>query len=139
MTSRGFARFPIRRSRPTERGWAYVVEWGDTDEDKPTGDIWMTSWDGKRQVQLTSSKESDSIRASAPDGRWLAFLSARGDEDDDDPTQVWLLDRNGGEARALTELDGDVEDFAWSPDSKSARDDREGPRSEHAGEEEPQD
>jgi dipeptidyl aminopeptidase/acylaminoacyl peptidase len=99
-------------------GWvAYVVEFGDVDEDKPTSDIWMTSWDGKRHVQLTASKESDSNPRFSPDGRWLAFLSARGD-DDDAPTQVWLLDRSGGEARALTEAEGEVEDFAWSPDSK---------------------
>lgn len=98
-------------------GWvAYVVEFGDVDEDKRTSDIWMTSWDGRQHVQLTASKESDSHPRFSPDGRWLAFLSARGD--DDSTTQVWLLDRSGGEARALTELDGEVEDFAWSPDSK---------------------
>jgi dipeptidyl aminopeptidase/acylaminoacyl peptidase len=86
------------------------------DEDKMTSDLWMTSWDGKQHVRLTSSKESDSHPRFSPDGRYLAFLSARGD--DDAATQVWLLERAGGESRQLTELDGEVEAFAWSPDGK---------------------
>jgi dipeptidyl aminopeptidase/acylaminoacyl peptidase len=96
---------------------AYVVETADLDEDKMASDLWMTSWDGTRHVQLTSSKESDSHPRFSPDGRYLAFLSARGG-DDDATMQVWLLERAGGESRQLTELDGEVEGFAWSPDAK---------------------
>ncbi|MCK7481889.1 MAG: prolyl oligopeptidase family serine peptidase [Candidatus Moduliflexus flocculans] len=32
--------------------------------------------------------------------------------------QVWLLDRRGGEAQQLTEIEGGVGDYAWSPDGK---------------------
>src|SRR5207248_3011629 len=41
------------------------------------------------------------------------FLSAR----NEGKTQVWLLNRAGGEAQRLTETAQDVEDFNWSPDS----------------------
>ena len=32
--------------------------------------------------------------------------------------QVWLLDRDGGEAERVTDLPGGVTDFAWSPDGR---------------------
>jgi len=76
----------------------------------------MTSWDGERHVQLTTSKESDSHPRFSPDGRYLAFLSARGAEEAE--SQVWVLDRAGGEAAQLIEIEGEVEELAWSPESR---------------------
>ena len=32
-------------------------------------------------------------------------------------SQVWLLNRSGGEAQKLTDIKGGVDDFEWSPDS----------------------
>jgi dipeptidyl aminopeptidase/acylaminoacyl peptidase len=99
----------------------YVVGTTNVDEDKNNSDLWMTSWDGKQHVQLTSSKQDDTRPRFSPDGRYLAFVSARdADEDDDEEAtaQVWLMERAGGESRQLTELDGSVEDLAWSPDGK---------------------
>src|SRR5204863_8432179 len=48
-----------------------------------------------------------------PDGKYLAFLSAR----NSGKTQVWLLNRLGGEAAHLTDVPQGVDDFEWSPDS----------------------
>jgi dipeptidyl aminopeptidase/acylaminoacyl peptidase len=96
---------------------AYVVRTSDTEEDRITGDLWMTSWDGARTVQLTHTpKDGESTPRWSPDNRYLAFLAARGGEDA--KTQVWLLDRSGGEARQLTKLPGGVDDFTWSPDGR---------------------
>jgi dipeptidyl aminopeptidase/acylaminoacyl peptidase len=78
----------------------------------------MTSWDGKRTLQLTSRKEeSESTPRWSPDGRYLAFISSRDDKKERD--QLWLLDRTGGEARQLTNIDGGITDYVWSPDGKS--------------------
>ncbi|HET7293959.1 MAG TPA: S9 family peptidase [Vicinamibacteria bacterium] len=96
---------------------AYVVEGADLEEDAQVSQIWMTSWDGRQHLQLTSGKHGGEHPRFSPDGRSLAFLSARG-EDEDAPDQVWILPLAGGEARQLTELDGEVEGFEWSPDGK---------------------
>lgn len=94
---------------------AYVVESVDRKKDDDSRDLWMTRWDGAETVRLTASPEDDSQPRFSPDGREIAFLSARGD---DATTQVWLLNRAGGEAQALTNVAGEVEDFAWAPDGK---------------------
>lgn len=96
---------------------AYTIRTVDAKADKRESHLWMTSFDGARTVQLTARKgESESAPRFSPDGRYLAFLSGRGDDRKND--QVWLLDRLGGEAQAVTSFPGGVADFAWSPDGK---------------------
>ena len=100
-----------------EGDWvAYTVSVPDTAQDQADSDVWMTSWDGRRSVRLTTSKTSEHTPRWSPDGRYLAFLSSR--EDAREVDQVWLLNRAGGEAEKLTDLPGGVSDYTWSPDSK---------------------
>ncbi len=94
---------------------AYVVRTSDLENDRMTGDVWMVRWDGSETVQLTHTPAASERQPRwSPDGKSLAFLASRGDEA---KTQVWILSRAGGEARALTNLPGGVSDYAWSPDS----------------------
>ncbi|HEX2591006.1 MAG TPA: S9 family peptidase [Rhizomicrobium sp.] len=103
---------------PDGKWVAYVVSTPDTTRDASDTHLVMTTWDGSRTVQLTSrGKESESHPRFSPDGRYIAFLSGR--TDDGDVEQVWILDRDGGEAQKLTSYKGGVDDFVWSPDSKS--------------------
>src|SRR5215475_2469375 len=95
---------------------AYVVSTIDIKEDKSTSHVWMASYDGKTQRQMTASSESETSPRWSPDGKYLSFTSSR-----PGPTkgsQVWLLDRNGGEATQLTNLKGRLQSYEWSPDSK---------------------
>lgn len=104
------------RLSPDGQWVAYVVRTADPVKDKHNSHLWMSSWDGKQSIQLTYSNESESSPRWSPDGKSLAFLTARGE--DDPPQQVWVLDRQGGEAKPLTGLNGEVVDFSWSPDGK---------------------
>lgn len=98
-------------------GWvAYTVSTVDAKQDEFDDDIWMSSWDGQKNLRLTTSKESEHTPRFSPDGAWLAFLSGR--EDDDGEDQIWLLNRAGGEAEQVTDLKGGVTDYVWSPDGK---------------------
>ncbi|MES2136733.1 MAG: S9 family peptidase [Pseudomonadota bacterium] len=102
---------------PSGNWVAYQVGVPDPKADKNFSHIWMTSWDGRRTLQLTSrDKESEATPRWSPDGHYLAFVSSRTDKHDND--QLWLLDRAGGEAHPLTKLDGSVVDYAWAPDSR---------------------
>jgi dipeptidyl aminopeptidase/acylaminoacyl peptidase len=103
---------------PEGKWVAYVADTNDLANDEIDTHLFMTRWDGSRTVQLTSRpKESETAPRFSPDGRLIAFLSGRSDDKDAD--QVWILDRDGGEARKLTSFKGDVSDLVWSPDSKT--------------------
>jgi dipeptidyl aminopeptidase/acylaminoacyl peptidase len=95
---------------------AYTASHVDVGEDKSVSDLWMVSWDGKADIQLTHGKDSVGDPRWSPDGRWLAFTSSRADEAKG--SQIWLLDRRGGEAQQLTNVKETLQDFRWSPDSK---------------------
>jgi len=99
-------------------GWvAYVVSAIDVKEDKSSSHIWMISYDGKINRQMTASQESESSPRWSPDGKYLSFTSSR-TGGAAKGNQVWLLDRGGGEAVQLTELKGRLQSYEWSPDSK---------------------
>jgi dipeptidyl aminopeptidase/acylaminoacyl peptidase len=95
---------------------AYVVATIDTKEDKTNTHIWMVGYDGKGDRQITFSQDSESSPRWSPDGKYLAFASARPGKAKGN--QVWLMDRGGGEAYQLTETKGRLQSFEWSPDSK---------------------
>lgn len=98
---------------------AYTLSTTDVKKDKASTDLWMISWDGTRQIQLTHTPDqAEGSPKWSPDNRYLAFTSGR-----PGPTagsQIWVLDRLGGEARQLTkETKYSINEFDWSPDSKS--------------------
>jgi dipeptidyl aminopeptidase/acylaminoacyl peptidase len=69
---------------------------------------------GGDAIPLTAEGVSSNHPRWSPDDKFLAFLSER----NQGKTQVYLLNRLGGEAQKLTETIQDVEDFRWSPDGK---------------------
>ena len=96
---------------------AYTVSQVDTKEDKAQTHLWMVKWDGSAQIQLTYDKEGASAPRFSPDGRYISFLSSR--PGPAKGTQVWVLDRRGGEAAQFTSVtDQEIEAYSWSPDAK---------------------
>jgi Tol biopolymer transport system component len=91
----------------------YVVSKTDVAEDKGSSQLWMVSWDGKQDIQLTFSNDGAGGPQWSPDGRWLAFTTGREAEGPDagKGSQVWLLDRRGGEAQQLTNVKEDLDGF----------------------------
>lgn len=106
-------------------GWvAYTVRTTDREADERSTDLFMVSWDASIRRQLTYSKTGESSPRFGPDGKTLAFVTARGGDEGEkskDATtkaQVWMLNLAGGEAERLTEVAGGVSSFEWSPDSR---------------------
>ena len=98
----------------------YTVSSMDLKKDTRTTDLWMVSWDGKQDVQLTFDyDEPVSSPEWSPDASYISFLSDR--QGKVDGTQVWVLSRRGGEARQLTDVtkkQGEIKAYRWSPDGK---------------------
>jgi len=84
----------------------------DSAKDKSSSDLWMVSWDGKENVQLTFDASGEGNAHWSPDGKYISFVATRGE---DKYSQVYLLDRRGGEAKKLTDIKGEIDDYDWSP------------------------
>ena len=102
---------------------AFVV--GDMYQDgtpSPKSQIWIVNNDGSDCRPFSTGPRTDHSPRWSPDGEWLAFLSDRMNEDGKD--ELFLLSRQGGEARRLFEAksgvggEARVHPFAWSPDGK---------------------
>jgi dipeptidyl aminopeptidase/acylaminoacyl peptidase len=91
---------------------AYLVTSYDKPSDESRSSLWVAPWVGGEGVQLTRGDSVSEPRFS-PDGRYLSFLAAR---PSDGPTQLWVLDRRGGEARQLSHTDQEIVAYEWSPD-----------------------
>jgi dipeptidyl aminopeptidase/acylaminoacyl peptidase len=99
---------------PDSRFVAYTLTSTSLKDDKSETRIFMAPTGGGDALALTAPGVSSDHPRWSPDGRFLAFLSAR----NEGKTQVYLLNRLGGEAEKLTDTVQDVEDFRWSPDSR---------------------
>jgi dipeptidyl aminopeptidase/acylaminoacyl peptidase len=100
---------------PDGRWVAYVVSHAIKDTDKNDTDIWMASWDGSQDLQLTSSPDGESRPRWSPDNKYLSFVSSRQGAKHG---QLWLMNRAGGEAIKVTDLKAGIADYEWAPDGK---------------------
>jgi dipeptidyl aminopeptidase/acylaminoacyl peptidase len=96
----------------------YTVTSVDAKQNRRRTDLWLAALDGSLAPWQFTTAESSSKPRWSPDGRALAFVSARRDPRSGAALrpQVYALPMDGGEARRLTDLKNGVTDFQWSPD-----------------------
>ncbi|MGB7729982.1 MAG: S9 family peptidase [Candidatus Acidiferrum sp.] len=92
---------------------AYSVSTPDLEANRSVTNIWIVSASGGDPIQVSQGGR-DSSPSWSPDGKTLAFLSAR-----DGNSQIYLLSMEGGEAKKLTQLSTGADLFHWSPDGKT--------------------
>jgi dipeptidyl aminopeptidase/acylaminoacyl peptidase len=100
---------------------AFVVTTVDEKQNRRRSDIRIVAADASSEARvLTTAAQSSNSPRWSPDGKAIAFLSARpaaGDSATDTlRTQVWMLPLAGGEPHRVTNLSTGVSSFQWSPD-----------------------
>lgn len=87
--------------------------------EKKFANLWLAGTDAPQLSaarQFTYGDQKDLQPRWSPDGTQIAFLSTRGGTEK--PPQIYLISLQGGEARPLTDISGEILDFSWSPDGK---------------------
>ena len=82
------------------------------------GDLWSMRVGSTEATQITKDKEDERAPVVSPDGKWIAFYSARSKSQD-----IWIVPSDGSApAKQLTQAANAEDDPrfapAWSPDSK---------------------
>ena len=100
---------------PDGQSVVFTVRETDWDANKGVRSLWRLALGAKesRPERITASGSNASSPRWSPDGKSLYFISDRSGSD-----QIWRLGDGQGEARQVTRLPLDVENFKVSPDGK---------------------
>ncbi|PYU96977.1 MAG: S9 family peptidase [Acidobacteria bacterium] len=109
----GFARVADPQISPDGRWVAYSAARYSKEKNAGNSDIWIVPLAGGNARQLTQSEKRDNTPRWSPDGRRIAFVSAR-----DGAPQIWIMDLSGGDARKLTRISAGADDVIWSRDGR---------------------
>jgi dipeptidyl aminopeptidase/acylaminoacyl peptidase len=119
---------------PDEKWVAYTVSTRPAREGQRAETvIWIAPMGGGEHLPMTLKTFASSNPRWSPDGKYLSFTSSRGEgaaapaaapaggggaggAGAGPRSQVWLLDRRGGEAQQLTDIRQGVGSYEWSPD-----------------------
>jgi dipeptidyl aminopeptidase/acylaminoacyl peptidase len=100
---------------PDGKWVAYATSEMNLKKDKAETQLWMIPAQGGDAIPMTSKEfYSASEPRWSPDNKYLSFLATI----PEGKTQVWMLNRNAGDAQQLTKIKQGVGGHEWAPDGK---------------------
>lgn len=93
----------------------YGLSKADSAKDRYESKLYMLSSDGSETIQLTDERTAGSP-AWSPDNKYISFLSKSKVETE--PSQLFLMNRKGGEPMQLTHIKGEIFRYKWFEDGQ---------------------
>ena len=98
---------------PDEKQIAYTVAYYSVPENKSNREVFVMNTDGTGNQQITRTPWQENEVNWIKGGTKLAFLS-----NESGSSQLWEMNPYGSGRKQLTQYDGDIEGYSFSPDGK---------------------
>ena len=98
---------------PDEKKILYSVAYYDIPQNKSNRELYTMNIDGSDVQQITHTALNENAAVWTPDGKKIAFLSS-----ENGSTQLWQMDPNGEDRKAISAVEGGITGFIYSPDMK---------------------
>lgn len=96
---------------PNKEELLYHVTFVDIEENKTNTEIFKMNVDGSEKKQLTFTNNHESSAQWIEDGNKIAFLGKH-----EGSTQLWVMNTDGSGMECISNIDGGIEGFTYSPD-----------------------
>ena len=91
----------------------YTVAYYSVPENRSNREVFVMNADGTDNKQITKTSYSENEAVWIKGGKKIAFLC-----NESGSSQLWEMNPDGSDRRQLSEYEGDIEGFAFSPDEK---------------------
>ena len=98
---------------PDGKTLLYAVTYYDYRVNKGNTELYTMPATGGEPTRITVSEENEMQPIWRPDGKKIAYLRAN-----DKGMQIWEADPDGKNAKAVSNVDGDINGFSYAPDMK---------------------
>ncbi|WP_152564741.1 S9 family peptidase [Porphyromonas crevioricanis] len=98
---------------PNGRQVVYTISYPSIEDNCSQSDLFLIGIDGKNKMRLTNTSHSESEPCWIDGGRRIAFLSSSSGS-----KQLWSMSADGNDLRQLTDVQGGIEGYLFSPDEK---------------------
>ncbi len=98
---------------PDEKKIVYTVAYYSVPENASNREVFVMNADGTENRQITRTPYQENEAVWIKGGTKIAFLC-----NESGGNQIWEMNPDGSERRILSEFDGPIEGFAFSPDEK---------------------
>jgi len=106
-----FGRVGEAQVSPDNSTLLYTVTWVNVENNKTYRDVYIVPLSGGEPVNITNTPENENNVVWRPDGEKIGYLSSVSGS-----SQVWEMDADGRNKKQISQIDGGIDGFSYSPD-----------------------
>ena len=108
-----FGRVGSVQVSPDETKILYSVSYYSVEQNKSNSELFVMNVDGSEKKQITKTSEKEVAAKWMKDSKYIAFLSNKSGS-----MQLWTMKADGSDRTKITDREGGISDFIFSPDEK---------------------